>query len=131
MKFSASPSVYGVSVHSKFFAGWPNPPSWEVVQQHFAATNCIFLIDDADEVIGFITAFTDGALAAFISLLEVREDYRGKGLGRQLVNEMLKKLKDVYAIDLVCDQELEDFYIPLGFMKGTAMIQRSRQALYE
>lgn len=66
-----------------------------------------------------------------MSLLEVREDYRGKGLGRQLVNEMLKKLKDVYAIDLVCDQELEDFYTPLGFMKGTAMIQRNRQALYE
>lgn len=44
---------------------------------------------------------------------------------------MLKKLKDVYAIDLVCDQELENFYTPLGFMKGTAMIQRNRQALYE
>ena len=115
--------------HENFFAGWPVKPTHEVVMKHFGVTDALFLLNDESEVVGFISAFTDHVLYAFIALLEVRNSDQGKGLGKLLVAEMLKSLKGTYAIDLVCDAELESFYQPFGFTKSTAMIQRNREAL--
>lgn len=95
--------------------------------KHFEASHPLFLLNDNSDVIGFISALTDHALYAFIALLEVKKFERGKGHGKYLVVEMLKSLEGIYAIDLVCDTELETFYQPLGFAKNTAMIQRNRE----
>ena len=115
--------------HEDFFVGWPVKPTLEVVMKHFEATHALFLVNDESEVVGFISAITDHVLYAFIALLEVRNSDQGKGFGKLLIAEMLKSLKGTYAIDLVCDAELESFYQPFGFTKSTAMIQRNRKAL--
>lgn len=61
------------------------------------------------QVIGFITALTDGVLSAYIPLLEVLAEHRGRGVGGLLTRLMLADLSDLYMIDLVCDEELQPF----------------------
>ncbi len=129
MILQSSSAHYRPVDHEAFFEGWPTKPSYELVMKHFEGSHPLFLINENSDVVAFISALTDHALYAFIALLEVRESERGKGYGKQLVTDMLKFLEGVYAIDLVCDEDLETFYQPLGFAKHSAMIQRNRDAL--
>ncbi len=129
MILQSDPSCYRPVDHDAFFEGWPVKPSYELVMKHFEGSHPLFLLNENSEVVGFISALTDHALYAFIALLEVRKSERGKGHGKYLVAEMLKSLNGTYAIDLVCDADLEAFYQPLGFAKHIAMIQRKRDAL--
>ena len=83
----------------------------------------VLAIDDgADVVAGFITAITDSVLAAYIPLLEVLPSYRGRGIGRRLVERMLERLRGLYMIDLMCDAELQPFYGKLGMTPATGVM---------
>jgi len=109
-----------------FFEGWPKPPTPETHLRLLAQSDLIVLAIDAkaDRVVGFITALTDGVLAAYIPLLEVLPAYRGKGIGSELVRRVLEVLGELYAIDLLCDAELQPFYEALGMQRATGMMVR-------
>ena len=56
-----------------FFVGWPNPPSRDTHLRLLQSSDLVELAIDAEthQVIGFITAITDGVLGAYIPFLEV------------------------------------------------------------
>jgi ribosomal protein S18 acetylase RimI-like enzyme len=84
---------------------------------------------ETDEVAGFITALSDGAIAASIPLLEVRPQWRTQGLGSHLVRLMVEQLREQYMIDIVCDDDVLPFYERLGFTPWTAAIRRNTAPL--
>lgn len=130
MILESNRTCYRQADHAEFFVGWPVKPSYELVMKHFEASHPFFLLNENSDVVGFISALTDHSLYAFIALLEVRKSEQGKGHGKFLVAEMLKSLEGIYAIDLVCDADLESFYQPLGFTKWNAMIQRNPDVIH-
>jgi ribosomal protein S18 acetylase RimI-like enzyme len=109
-----------------FFEGWPNPPSPETHLRLLRQSDEVVLAVDeaAGEVLGFITAISDGVLAAYIPLLEVRPAYRGRGIGTALVRRMLDRLDDLYMVDLLCDPDLQPFYAGLGMRPASGMMVR-------
>ncbi len=115
-----------------FFVGWPSPPTPETHLRLLQGSQHIVLARDSatQQVVGFITALSDGVLSAYIPLLEVLPTYQGQGIGRTLVDQMLAQLKQLYMIDLVCDVDLQPFYARHGFQPFTAMLYRNyaRQA---
>lgn len=110
-----------------FFAGWPHPPAPKTHLKVLSRSSAVVLaVDDSTgQVVGFITAISDGVLAASIPLLEVLPAYRGQGIGSELVRRMLDKLRRFYAIDLMCDAELQPFYARFGMRSYTGMIVRN------
>ena len=106
-----------------FFKGWISPPSKEIHLKVLKNSYGVVLaVDDShDKVAGFITAISDGVLSAHISLFEVLPDYHSKGLGKELLRRMLAKLNNLYAVSLMCDEELEPFYSRFGMSPGTGM----------
>ncbi|MEK5392696.1 GNAT family N-acetyltransferase [Margalitia sp. FSL K6-0131] len=112
-----------------FFVDWPNPPS---PQTHLkllknSSKVVIAMDENTNQVVGFITAISDGILSAYIPLLEVLPEYKNKGIGKELVKQMLKELDNIYMIDLCCDDDLVPFYKKFGMMKGNSMIFRNYQ----
>jgi ribosomal protein S18 acetylase RimI-like enzyme len=109
-----------------FFVGWPDPPSPETHLKVLVNSAHVLLAvdDETGKVAGFITALSDGVMAAFIPLLEVLPAYQGRGIGTELVRRMLGKLSGLYAVDLICDPELQPFYARLGMKPYTGMIWR-------
>ena len=91
-----------------FFVGWPNPPSPETHLRILDHSDAIVLAVDEEtsRVVGFITAITDHVVAAYIPHLEVLPPYQGQGIGRALVERMVRRLKDLYMIDLLCDPDV-------------------------
>ena len=80
---------------------------------------------DSGNVVGFVTAISDHVLCAYIPLVEVLPAYRGRGIGSELVRRMLHRLSDLYAVDLLCDAELQPFYAALGMHPATGMMMRN------
>jgi hypothetical protein len=106
-----------------FFVGWPNPPS---PARHLAllhgSSHVVLAIArppgaaDGGPVVGFITAISDGVLAAYIPLLEVLPE---------LVRRMQAQLQRFYMVDLLCDPEVQPFYERLGLHRATGMLLRN------
>lgn len=108
-----------------FFEGWPNPPSPETHLRILQGSSEVVIAKDGDQVVGFVTAVTDGVLCANIPLLEVLPGYRSQGIGKELVRLMLLKLSDYYMVDLTCDAALRPFYLSMGMTALTAMVKRN------
>lgn len=109
-----------------FFAGWPDPPSPETHLAILRRSDAVMLAvdDETGQVVGFINALNDGVLSAFIPLLEVLPEYQGRGIGSELVRRMLAQLGDMYAVDLLCDVDMQPFYARLGMTAGQGMMLR-------
>jgi ribosomal protein S18 acetylase RimI-like enzyme len=108
-----------------FFEGWPNPPSPETHLRLLHGSSEVILAKENSQVVGFITATTDGVLSANIPFLEVLPTHRNQGVGKELVRLMLLKLNDYYMIDLTCDSALRQFYLSMGMTALTAMVKRN------
>lgn len=124
---SILPEQLGPSPHGDFFDGWPNPPSPE---NHLrllqGSAHVVLAIDEeTNQVVGFINAISDGALCAYIPLLEVRIAYKGRGIGTELTRRMIDQLQHLYAIDLLCDEDVQPFYARLGMQPTTGMLIRN------
>jgi ribosomal protein S18 acetylase RimI-like enzyme len=114
-----------------FFCDWPNPPSKEVHLQ-ILKNSFAFVIayDNAEErVVGFVNAISDGLISAYIPLLEVLPEFKGQGIGRELIKRIETRLADTYAIDIVCDSAVTPFYTKLGYIELKGMAKRNYDAL--
>lgn len=110
-----------------FFVDWPNPPSYE---KHYELLNnssyfWLALDEETNNIVGFITAISDNTLCTYIPLLEVLPAYQNKGIGKELVKNMLDTLSDFYMVDLLCDKELQSFYEKVDMYKGHGMFIRN------
>lgn len=114
------------------FGYWGRGPAAADALRIFKGSDHVVLaVDEASgQVIGYITAITDGVSAAYIPHLEVHPSWQGQGIGSELVRRMLARLRHLYMIDLMCDEELQPFYQRLGFSPWTGMLIRNydRQA---
>jgi ribosomal protein S18 acetylase RimI-like enzyme len=95
-----------------FFETWPYPPAPETHLRILNRSDYVFVAVDEEtgQVVGFITAISDGVLSAYIPLLEVLKPFQNQGIGTKLMLRMLDQLNGLYMIDLLCDFELEHFY---------------------
>jgi len=73
-----------------------------------------------------VNAISDGVLYAFIPLLEVLPSHRDRGIGSALMQRLLDELGEFYAVDLMCDPELQPFYERFDMHRATGMIIRRR-----
>lgn len=109
-----------------FFVDWPSKPSPATLLKCIqGSTHSIVARDESGKVVGFITAITDGALSAYIPLLEVLPECKGQGIGKELVTRMMEKLNPFYMVDLVCDSDVVPFYEKFDLQKLTAMGKRT------
>lgn len=110
-----------------FFVGWPTPPDPATHLRVLEGSDHVVIAVDemSGRVVGYITAITDGVLAAYIPHLEVLPEWQDQGIGSELVRRMLARLGDLYMIDLLCDPELQPYYERFGFRRSQGMLIRN------
>ncbi|MBN2309992.1 MAG: GNAT family N-acetyltransferase [Candidatus Hydrogenedentes bacterium] len=108
-----------------FFVGWPDHPDPDTHLDILRRSYAVWLALDGGRCVGFINALSDGVFYAYIPLLEVLPGYRGRGIGSELVRRMTETLGGMYAIDVVCDEDVAPFYTAKGFGRCVAMIKRN------
>ena len=68
-----------------------------------------------DRQIGFARAFTDGAAAVYLADVYVLADYRGRGLGQELVRQMIEGSPWPDLKWLLHTRDAHELYRKLGF----------------
>jgi len=109
-----------------FFVGWKEPLTTD---QHYQSLKnsehrVVAFDEEENRIVGFVSALTDRVNFAFIPLLEVLPDYRGRGIGKELLNRMMKILEPYQCVDLTCDPSVQAFYEQFGMLKSHGMIIR-------
>lgn len=109
-----------------FFVGWRKPLSPE--QHYLILKNSSYKVlaydTERSKVIGFINALSDKVNFAFIPMLEVLPEYQNRGIGSELMKNMLDLLKHITCIDLTCDADMQDFYERFEMLKSHGMVIR-------
>jgi len=75
-------------------------------------------------LIGFARVLSDFTYKALIFDVIVSTDYRGQGIGKQIIHRIInhKSLHKVSSFELYCPDNMIPFYQSLGFDKGISNI---------
>ena len=71
---------------------------------------------DADELIGLISAISDGAINVFITYLLVKPEYQNQGVGKIMMNDFCKHFKGYGRRILSTELDKEKYYNKFGFV---------------
>ncbi|MCO1604658.1 GNAT family N-acetyltransferase [Desulfosporosinus nitroreducens] len=88
----------------------------EIHKKAFENSYTVVFIFDDDKLIGFGRALSDGAYQAAIYDIAILPEYQGKGIGRLIVNNIIKTLPKCNLI-LYAAPGKEIFYEKLNFKK--------------
>ncbi|MBQ8638879.1 MAG: GNAT family N-acetyltransferase [Lachnospiraceae bacterium] len=69
------------------------------------------------KLVGYVDCVSNGVTDAYIQDLMVHPDYQGKGIGTDLMNQMIRYLKEkrIYMVSVVFEERLKPFYDKFGF----------------
>lgn len=114
-------------IEDGFFDMWYNKPDKEKHYKILENSYCsVVAIDtEIEKIVGFITVISDGVLSAYIPLLEVIPKYRNRGIGTELFKKAVEKTKDLYMVDLCCDDDVLKFYEKFEMYKSNSMLIRN------
>jgi GNAT superfamily N-acetyltransferase len=80
---------------------------------------------DGERQIGFCRAATDGVSFVYLADVYVLEEYRGRGLGEELVREMIERGDLVHLKWLLHTSDMHPLYRKLGFdIPGPKVMER-------
>ena len=73
---------------------------------------------DGDKLVGYVDTVSNGLTDAYIQDLTVDPAYQGQGIGTELMNRMIARLKEkqIFMISVIYgNEELASFYKRFGF----------------
>lgn len=78
---------------------------------------------DDNKLVGIIRTVGDGFSVVFIQDILVSPEYQRKGIGTQLLHEIMNRFPDVYQMELMTDNTAKtvSFYQSVGFVKADDM----------
>ncbi|HEX4680367.1 MAG TPA: GNAT family N-acetyltransferase [Gaiellaceae bacterium] len=81
---------------------------------------------DGDRQIGFCRAFTDGLALAYLADVYVLEEYRGRGLGQELMREMIENGPYANVKWLLHTTDMHPLYRKFGFEEPNYKVMERR-----
>nr|QJH88216.1 Ycf52 [Pterocladia lucida] len=101
--------------------GWVKRPINKVrraIDHSFLTVSLLVKEQDQQRLIGFARATSDTTFNATIWDVVVHPDFQGKGLGKILMDQIVKQLRyyDISTITLFADPQVVSFYRNIGFM---------------
>lgn len=105
---------------------WGTPPTFE--QTELALNNTLFRVSvyDGDKAVAMARMIGDMGLDYYIKDVVVRPEYQGRGLGRLLINELMKFINDKGVkgteifVELCAVPDKIPFYEKFGFSANEA-----------
>jgi ribosomal protein S18 acetylase RimI-like enzyme len=80
-----------------------------------------------DRLVGFARAISDGVSHAYVTDVAVLEEYRRRGIARELLRRLLVGRDDVCFVSQAAPQ-IEESFAALGFQAASDMWRRPRRA---
>lgn len=95
--------------------GWNQlEEDWELLINYEKSINLVAIQDD--NIVGSITAINYDSTVVWIGMMLVARDYRGRGISKLLLNDVIEKSKKVSSIKLDATPAGKPVYLKLGFV---------------
>ena len=108
--------------------GWSHRiPNLEFLERLVSASQRVVVAMAQDKVIGFGRAITDGISNGYLSMLVVAPEWRGRGIGRSLVEEIVRGGEGVTWMLRASRSQAPEFFTKLGFMPSFDAMERARK----
>ena len=112
-------AVHGFLANESYWAeGRPR----EVVDRLLRASQRVVGLYEGDRQIGFARAFTDGATLAYLADVYVLPAYRGRGLGVELVREIVERGPYAKLRWILHTRDAHDLYRRFGFAEPSERV---------
>ncbi|MDN7243052.1 GNAT family N-acetyltransferase [Planococcus sp. N028] len=79
-----------------------------------------------DRLIGFARAVADGKFRAYIEDVVILSEFKGNGIGTQLIEKLMEELAHIEVVSLFCEEELIPFYEKNKFKHSKAQFVMHR-----
>lgn len=91
----------------------------ELVARIVAGSHCFLLVAQEDKTVGMGRAISDGVSDAYIQDVTVKKEYRGQGIGKQIICKLVERLNadGLDWVGLIAENNSYQFYEQLGFNK--------------
>ncbi|QDT67849.1 Acetyltransferase (GNAT) family protein [Planctomycetes bacterium MalM25] len=110
---------------------WTQGRPLDEVHDMLAASDVVIgLVDDDQHLVGFCRVLTDFVFRGTLYDVIVDPDYRGQGLGRQLLDAVAEhpRLARLEKLYLACKPEMAGFYAAANYQPvGEALVWMSRR----
>ncbi len=101
------------------FEGWwvESRDDVDLVKRIVAGSHCFLIVEDGERVTGMGRAISDGVSDAYIQDVAVDAAFRGRGIGREIIQRLLDRLNhdEVNWVGLIAERGSHPFYERLGF----------------
>lgn len=87
----------------------------EIFEGMIEHSNLMITAWDGEKLVGISRCLTDFSYITYLADLAVDEDYQNQGIGKQLIRETQKRIKDSCRIVLMAAPNANDYYPALGF----------------
>ena len=95
--------------------GWNGTVKWyeECLQNSYFYICCF----DDSKIVGFLDVVSNRVTDSYIQDVIVHPSYQKQGIGTHMMEMAIKKLKEdkIYAISILFDEKLTEFYKKFGF----------------
>lgn len=96
-------------------AYWAKGRPRETVERLVREASRVVGLYDGDRQIGFCRAFSDGLALAYLADVYVLPEYRGRGLGEELVREMVENGPLAHVKWILHTEDMHPLYRKFGF----------------
>jgi ribosomal protein S18 acetylase RimI-like enzyme len=136
------PLVNAVYKNFVYLSNFPNLSHTRTeLKRLLSSTNSIYYLvyDNKNQIIGYLIGefktLNDSRRVFYISYLYIANIYRGKGIGKQLMNMIINKMSSIGIryIMLTCDtkdQKVMNYYTSLGFVPDAVLRTMDRHEIY-
>jgi GNAT superfamily N-acetyltransferase len=118
LEFDDDPARVDVDAVHDYLANrsyWARGRPRETVERLVREADRVVGVYDGKRQVGFARAFTDGATLAYLADVYVLPDYRGRGLGVELVREMIEGGPYAGLRWILHTRDAHDLYRRFGF----------------
>lgn len=100
---------------------WTKGRTLEDVRLMLQNSSLLIGLCDSGRLVAFVRVLTDYVYKAMIFDVIADENYRGQGVGKQLMDALVNhpKLQQVVSLELYCAEEMIPFYEKWGFSELT------------
>lgn len=105
-------------------------PDWTLSRMTKSLAGCTTIVCAwyDNRLIGFASAISDRAWIAYISQLAVNPEFQRNGIGKKLIERILKDLGDGVTVVVHSSDKALDFYPSVGFSSYSNVFVRTRKA---
>ena len=127
MKFRAAmPDDYEAVRQFLIENGWEkrvaNAEKFRLMMENASRTVVAF---DGERIVGFARALCDEVSNGYIGTVAVAEDFRGQGIGREIVRRLVGDNPEITWV-LRAGRGSEEFWKKMGFSRSDAAMEKTR-----